>query len=160
MNQFRFFGKILLISSALILNLPSSSFSAPTCTPLVAVGGEKGQTVVQKMASVPRIPIGLGNLKRDNWNTDFSLPSNNKYKKFIATFTPQTTGTYSIRMYLKYSDGTADEIYNEKPNLTSGKPLEISATPRAEDHPYQVNIFVGDAESIGKSYKVKINACR
>lgn len=112
------------------------------------------------MASVPRIPIGIGNLKRDNWNTDFSLPSNSKYKKFIATFTPQTTGTYSIRMYLKYSDGTADGVYNEKPNLSSGKSLEISATPRAEDQPYQVNIFVGDTESIGKSHKVKIKACR
>ena len=63
-------------------------------------------------------------------------------------------------MIPKYSDGTADEVYNEKPNLSSGKSLEISATPRAEDHPYKVNIFVGDAESIGKSYKVKIKACR
>jgi hypothetical protein len=160
MKKSRFFGKILLISAAITLILPHSSFSAQTCTPLLAVGGEAGQTVVQKTVSVPRIPIRIGNLKRDNWNTDFAVRSNVKYKRFVATLNPQTDGTYSIRMYLKYSNGTADEVYNNKPNLSSGKPLVMSGTPRTQEQPYQINIFVGDAESIAKSYKISVKACR
>jgi hypothetical protein len=139
--------------------LHSPSFSAKNCTPLKAVGGEEGQTVVQKTASAPRIPIGIGNLKRDNWNTDFAIASSAKYKRFVATLTPQTDGIYSIKMSLKYSDGSSDEVYNSKPDLSSGKPFVITGKPRAKEQPYQVNIFVGDTESILKSYKIAVEAC-
>jgi hypothetical protein len=162
MKKSRWFGKILLISSTLTLILPHPypSFSAQTCTPLLAVAGEPGQTVVRKTVSAPSIPVGIGRLKRDNWNTDFAVPSNVKYKRFVATLTPQTGGTYSIRMYLKYNNGTADEVYKNKPNLSSGKALVMSGTPRAKEQPYQVNVFVGDAESVAKSYKISVKACR
>jgi hypothetical protein len=160
MNPSKSFGKILLISSVLSLMLHPPSFSAQNCIPLKAVGGEEGQTIVQKTVSAPRIPIGIGNLNRDNWNTDFAIASNGKYKRFVATVTPQTDGIYSIKMSLKYSDGTADEVYNSKPNLSPGKPLVLSGTPRAKEQPYQVNVFVGDAESIAKSYKIAVEACR
>jgi len=136
------------------------SLSAQNCIPLQAVGGEEGQTVVQKTVSAPRIPVGIGSLKRDNWNTDFAIASNAKYKRFVATLTPQTDGIYSIKISLKYSDGTADEVYSSKPNLSPGKPLILSGTPRAKEQPYQVNVFVGDAESIAKSYKIAVEACR
>jgi hypothetical protein len=160
MKKSLFFGTIFLISSAITLAPSNLSFSAETCTSLQAVGGEVGQTVVEKTVSVPRVPIRIAGLKRDNWNTDFAVKSNVKYKRYVATLTPQTDGTYSIRMYLKYSDGTADEVYNNKPNLTSGKPLVMSGNPRTNEQPYQINIFVGDIESVGKSYKISVKACR
>lgn len=160
MNKPQFFSKILLMSVTLTLTIPHPSFSAQTCTPLLAVGGEQGQNVVQKTVSAPSVPIGIGRLKRDNWNTDFAVTSNVKYKRFVSTLTPQTDGTYSIRIYLKYSNGSTDEVYNDKPNLSSGKPLVLSGTPRAKEQPYQVNVFVGDAESVGKSYKISVKACR
>lgn len=160
MNQSRSFGKILLISSILSLMLHPPSLSAQKCTPLKAVGGEEGQTAVQKTASAPRIPVGIGSLKRDNWNTDFAVKNDTKYKRFVATLTPKTDGIYSIKIFLKYSDGSVDEIYNSKPNLSSGKPLVSSGKPRAQEQPYQVNVFVGDAESIAKSYQIAVEACR
>ena len=159
MKKTQFFGINLFVLLALILTLIQPVIAAPSCKPLIAVGGEKGQTVVKKRATAPSIPIGLAGLKRDNWNTDFAVKNGINYKEFIITFTPETDGTYSIRVYLKYNDGTADEIYNEKPNLSSGKPLIIKGTPRQDDQPYQVNIFVGDAESIGKSYQMSVKAC-
>ncbi|MGL5032516.1 MAG: hypothetical protein ACRC6M_01785, partial [Microcystaceae cyanobacterium] len=149
----------LLILLALLLEIKQPAIAATKCSPLMAVGGEKGQTVVNKRATAPSIPIGLAGLKRDNWNTDFAVKNGIDYKQFITTFIPKTDGTYSIRVYLKYSDGTADEIYNEKPNLSSAKPLIIKGTPRQDEQPYQVNIFVGDAESLGKSYQISVKAC-
>lgn len=160
MKKIRFLAKNLLILSVLTLTSMSPAIAAPKCSPLIAVGGDKGQTVVKKRATAPSIPIGLAGLKRDNWNTDFAIKSNTQYKQFVTTFIPETDGTYSIRVYLKYNDGTADEVYNEKPNLSSGKPLVIKSSPRAEDQPYQVNVFVGDMESIGKSYQISVKACR
>jgi hypothetical protein len=160
MKKFLCFGTIFLISSAMALATGNLSYSAETCTALQAVGGEPGQTVVEKTVTAPSIPIRIASLKRDNWNTDFAVPSNVKYRRYVATLNPQTDGTYSIRMYLKYSNGTADETYNQKPNLAAGKSLVMSGKPRAKEQPYQVNIFVGDIESVAKSYKISVKACR
>lgn len=153
-------GTTLLFSSAIILAANDLSFSAETCTPLQAVGGEVGQTVVEKTASVPSVPIGIASLKRDNWNTDFAVSSNVKYRRYVATLVPKTDGTYSIKMYLKYSNGTADEVYIQKPNLAAGKSLVMSGNPRTNEQPYQINVFVGDVESVGKSYQISVKACR
>ena len=159
MKPLTFLGATLAISAAIVLT-NNPSVSGQTCTALQAVGGEPGQTVVQKTGSPPSIPVGIASLKRDNWNTDFAIPSKVEYRRYVATLTPETDGTYSIKMYLKYSDGTADEAYNNKPNLSGGKPLVMSGNPRTNEQPYQVNVFVGDAESIGKSYRVSVVACR
>ncbi|MEA5534027.1 hypothetical protein [Crocosphaera sp. XPORK-15E] len=155
-----FIVAILFISSTLTLSVHRPSFSAETCTPLVAVGGEPGQTIVQKTVSAPSIPVGIASLKRDNWNTDFAVDSNVKYKRFVATLIPESSGTYSIKMYLKYNQGTADEVYNNKPNLSSGKSLTMSGNSRNNEQPYQINLFVGDAESIAKSYSISVKGCR
>jgi hypothetical protein len=41
-----------------------------------------------------------------------------------------------------------------------GQPLEIIATPRQNQIPYQVNVLVGGLEAIGNSYKVSVKGCR
>ena len=143
-----------------ILGNNSTLHASGKCQSLTPVGGEPGQMSVDKTASPPSVPIGFASLKRDNWNTDFAIPSNNRFKRYVGILTPRTGGTYSVRMYLKYSNGSADEVYGDKPNLTSDKPLEMSGSPRVGQEPYQVNIFVGDAESIGKSYEIKAIACQ
>ncbi len=160
MKKSIFLTTTLLISSGLTLNFYDQSFSAEVCTPLKVVGGEEGQILLKKTVSAPKIPIGVASLKRDNWNTDFAVGSNVQYKRYIATLTPLTEGTYSIRMFLKYSDTKADEVYNNKPQLTAGKPLVISDTPDGSEQPYQINLFVGDAESIAKTYTISIKACK
>lgn len=160
MKRTIFIGTILLIASALTLMSHHQLFSAETCKPLLAVGGEPGQTIVKKRVSAPSIPVGIASLKRDNWNTDFAVDSNTKYKKFVANLIPENSGTYSVRMYLKYNQGTADEVYNDKPNLTAGKSLTISGNPRNNEQPYQINLFVGDAESVAKSYSIAVKGCR
>jgi len=82
------------------MSLSHQSFSSETCSSLGVVGGQIGQTYVHKTVSSPSIPIGLFRLKRDDWNTDFSVQSERKYKKFNAILTPQSQGKYDIKMYL------------------------------------------------------------
>jgi hypothetical protein len=152
-----FIGTTGLIMALGISLSPNLSVSAGSCTRLKVVGGEG--TEVEKTVVNPTIPLPYGLKVRDNWNTDFAVTSNVNYKRYVVTLTPKSSGTYSIRMYLKYSDSTADEFYGGKPTLTEGQPLAISGTPRGNEQPYQVNVFVGDVESIGKSFKVFVEGC-
>ncbi|WP_013322656.1 hypothetical protein [Gloeothece verrucosa] len=160
MKKSRLLTTTLLISSAITLTLPHSSFSAETCSFLEPVGGKAGETIIKKTVTAPSVPVGVARLKRDNWNTDFAVKSNIKAKRYLATLNPLSDGTYSVKVYLKYNNGTADEIYHNKPKLSSDKPLVISGKPRANEQPYQVNVFVGDAESVGKSYQISVKACQ
>jgi hypothetical protein len=131
---------------------------AETCTALMPVGGNN--TTVIKTVSQPSIPlfgpIGINN----DWNTDFIVDSNATYKNYRVTLLPSSNGEYSIRMYLKYSDSTADNFYDQKPSLTANKPLVVSGFPRSQQQPYQVNVFVGDLVSMGKGYQVTVQGCR
>jgi hypothetical protein len=131
---------------------------AVTCQPLGVVKGEGNQ--VQKTVTLPSVPIGIGRLFNNNWNTDFSVPSNASYATYVATLIPEDDGTYSIRMNLKYSDGTHDKVYDNKPKLAANQPLKMSGSPRLNEQPYQINIFVGDPDSVGKSYKISVSGCR
>lgn len=151
-----------ILQTAIALTLTSfclnQTAQAETCTPLEPVGGNN--TTVNKTVSQPSIPlfgpIGLNN----DWNTDFSVNSNVNYKNYKVTLTPRSNGEYSIRMYLKYSDNTADNFYDQKPSLMANKPMTITGSPRSGQQPYQVNVFVGDLVSLGKSYQVTVEGCR
>jgi hypothetical protein len=148
----------LLLAGVPIALLRQKPALAETCTPLAVVKGEGTQ--VKKTVTLPSIPLGIGRLFNTNWNTDFVIPSNAAYKKYVATLIPEDSGTYSIRMNLKYSDGTHDQSYNSKPKLTANQILKLSGNPRINEQPYQVNIFVGDTDSVGKSYQVSVSGCR
>jgi hypothetical protein len=158
MEKLKFlFGTALL--TALNLSLTANvSFSAAKCQALNAVKGDG--TEVQKTVTPPTIPISIGNFFNNNWNTDFAVPSNVNFRQYIVTLVPESDGEYSIKMYLKYSDGTADEFYNDTPTLSTGVPLKLTGTPRLNAQPYQVNLFVGDLPSVGKSFTASVAGCK
>ncbi len=127
---------------------------AETCTPLELVGGRGNQ--VTKTVTIPSV-FGVN---RTNWNTDWSVPSNHQFKRFEATITSEENNSYQIKMYLKYSDGTASEFYKRKEVLIrSGTPLKISATPRVKEQPYQVNLLIGGLKATGQTYSAQVLGC-
>ncbi|WP_223342640.1 MULTISPECIES: hypothetical protein [unclassified Synechocystis] len=137
---------------------------AETCVPIPLVGGQGNS--VTKTVAVPTIPAGplgmLGiNITRNNWNTDWAVPGRTVFKKFVMTITSAESNPFDIRMFLKYSDQTATELFNQqgfvfKPNT----PLEIVGNATAEDQPYQVNLFVNGLDSLGKTYTATLVGCR
>jgi hypothetical protein len=156
--RFTFF---CLFSAILSLNIP---VQAETCVPIPVLGGEGNK--VTKTVSPPTIPAGpLGMLgvdvTRNNWNTDWAVPGDASFRRYIVTVTSSDEGPFEIRMYLKYSDQTADEFFNDQAFRFQGdKPLEITAQPIPNDEPYQVNLFVNGVESIGKTYTASVVGCR
>ena len=143
-----------------LLNIANSPVQAQRCTTLPLVGGVG--TKVEKTITTPSIPGPFGiKIASDNWNTDWSVPNSRTYNNYKATIVSETTGSYSIKLYLKYADETADLFYEQNDiTLQAGKPLEISATSRRRDQPYQVNVFVGGISSVGNNYTASVVGCR
>lgn len=134
---------------------------AETCTPIPVVGGE-GSTVT-KTVSEPTIPTLFGvDITRNNWNTDWAVPSeNNTFRRYLVEVSSNDGGSFDIKMYLKYSDQTADLFFNKQGvNIASNQPLKIEASPRPDAQPYQVNLFIGGVESLGKTYTATVMGCR
>ncbi|WP_028947064.1 MULTISPECIES: hypothetical protein [unclassified Synechocystis] len=137
---------------------------AETCVPIALVGGE-GNSVTKTVAAptIPAGPLGmLGiNITRNNWNTDWAVPGGTVFKRFVMTVTSNETNPFDIRMFLKYSDQTAAEVFNQssfvfKPNT----PLEIIGNVTPEEQPYQVNLFVNGLDSLGRTYTATLVGCR
>ncbi|MBE9202921.1 hypothetical protein IQ218_04965 [Synechocystis salina LEGE 06099] len=154
---------LALAGTSLAVGLATPSHGE-TCVPIPLVGGQ-GNTVTKTVA-VPTIPAGplgmLGvNITRNNWNTDWAVPGGTVFKKFVMTVTSAESNPFDIRMFLKYSDQTAAELFNQqgfvfKPNT----PLEIVGNATPEDQPYQVNLFVNGLDSLGKTYTATLVGCR
>lgn len=137
-------------------NLPAR---AETCIPIPLVGGQ-GNTI-NKTVSQPTIPSPLGiDITRNNWNTDWAVPSDRKFNRFIATIAAPNGGSFDIQMYLKYSDQTTGQFFNQQGvRIDPGKPLVIKAENRPGDEPYQINLFVGGVNYMGNSYTASVVGC-
>lgn len=147
-------GRIAIAGTIGIASLsnPIQSASAQTCVPLQVVG--ENTTVVEKAVSPP----GTG-VTRDNWNTDFVVPSTQAFRRYVASVYPINGGEYTIQMNLKYNDETADTVYNQVTGLAEGRAVAITGAPRANANPYQINLQIGGVPVLGNAYRVSVSAC-
>jgi hypothetical protein len=162
-----FFRSIILGSLIVLSGLtPSAQAKTETCIPIPLVGGEGNQVI--KKVSPPTIPAGplgmLGvNITNNDWNTDWAVPlgDGKPFRRFLVKLLSNDGGPFEVRMYLKYGDQTSDEFFNQKSlQLSNDKPLKIEAIPRANNQPYQVNVFVAGIDALGKSYSATVVGCR
>jgi hypothetical protein len=129
------------------------------CTPLKLVGGEGSS--VTKTVSQPTIPSPLPgiNITKDNWNTDWAVPTLTKFDYFKATVTSKG-GIFNIAFYVKYNDGTAQQFFDQRGvEITADKPLVITAAPGSQQDPYQVNLFNGGLDRIGNTFTASVVGC-
>lgn len=150
------FGSILLfgaIASA-ALSLAATPARAETCTPLPVVDGRGTQ--VSKTVSPP------GTFLTDNnWNTDFVVPQGSYYSRYVAEVTPKGAGDFSMKMFLKYRNDTADRVYDRSAvTLDRSETAYLDGTARQGSQPYQVNLLIGGIEATGESYSATVLGCR
>lgn len=126
--------------------------SGASCTPLQVVGG--AGTQVQKRVSLPGTFT-----TRSNWNTDFVVPTNQQFQRYIATIEPLNRAKYSVKMFLKYGNSTADQVYNQTATLPQNQEFTISGAPRVDSTPYQINVSIGGLSALGNTYKVSVSGC-
>ena len=142
-----------------LMGLFWSSFSLPTkaesCVPLSVIGG-KGHEV-EKTVTIPAIPGFFGH----NWNTDWAIPNHTKFSNYKAVVLSDKGGIFDVKMYLKYSDETADPFYEQNNiELAASEPLKIEAIGRRREQPYQVNLLVGGIKASGNKYRASVYGCR
>jgi hypothetical protein len=152
--------KSSIVAIALFSPLLSASLSEATlaqnipqtCIPLEVVDGNGSQ--VQKRVSLPGALTS-----RSNWNTDFGIPGNQSFQRYIVTIKPLNQAKYQVQMFLKYSNGTADKFYDQSVTLPVGQEFSIEGVPRLNTFPYQVNVSVGGLSALGNTYKVFAMGC-
>ena len=142
-------GITSLFSAVTLASVPAG---AQTCTALTVVDG-KG-TQVQKSVSPP----GTG-ITRNNWSTDFVVPSSQSFRRYVARIVPKNGGEYDLAMSLKYNNDTADKAFIRTLKLAEGKPYNIQGAARSSATPYQVNVNVGGMRAVGNSYTVSMLGC-
>ncbi len=133
------------------------------CRPLPLVGGE-GSTVT-KTSSVPgfRVPLpgpapSVG--VRNNWNTDWFVPSGQVFRKYRVVFMPRDNSEYSVNMTFKYPDDSIDQFYRERGRqFKANTPLVVETAPRNDLQPFQVNTNIGGVQSVGARYTVSAAGC-
>ena len=142
----------LLSSLVYTSSLITAQTSPQACTPLQVVGGNATQ--VQKRVSLP------GTLaSRNNWNTDFVVPANQPFRRYVATIEPLNRAKYHVQMSLKYVNSTADQVYNQTTTLRQNQEFTVSGSPRIDATPYQVNLSIGGISALGDTYKASVSAC-
>jgi hypothetical protein len=145
------FGSMTIAAVTILLS--SLPVAAQTCTPLQAVGTNRTQ--VQKSVSPPSTGA-----TRSNWNTDFAIPTGLGYRSYAVTVLPRNGGEYRVQAFLKYSNNTADKVFDRTVTLRDGQNLNLSGSPRLNADPYQVNVQVGGVRAVGNTYTVFASGCR
>ena len=136
-----------------------SNFSLPSkaesCIPLSVIGGKGNE--VEKTVTIPAVPGFFAH----NWNTDWSIPNHTTFHNYKAVVVSDKGGSFDVKMYLKYSDETADPFYEqENVKIAANDPLKIEITSRRREQPYQVNLLVGGIQASGYKYRAYVYGCR
>ncbi len=140
--------------AALLLGLSlTSPAQAETCIDLNVVGADG--TSVKKTVS-PFSTLVTSN----NWNTDFAVPSDRSFSRYVATIVPENSANYDVELNLKYRDNSSSRSY-KKDNVAVkfGQPLRVVGVPQSRRDPFQVNIFIGGLNAIGNTYTVSVLGC-
>jgi hypothetical protein len=133
----------------------TSAAQAESCIPLDVVNGQG--TEVQKKVSPPGSPLPAGQNFRNNWNTDFAV--NNRTRRYVARIVAINGGKYRVAIHFKYPNNTSDKVYEQTLTLADGKAIAISRTPRTNQTPYQINLFVGGVAGFKNAYRASVSAC-
>jgi hypothetical protein len=148
-------GLLLGLSAALA---PSMVAAAPTCIFLNPIGGNGTTPIVSKQ-------VGRGTLLgRTNWNTDFIVDrAYTSYKFFFTANSSDPSARYPVSGFMKFSDGSSLEMFNEliSPPIGTGKeygPFPAVAGKQAS----QMNFKIGassDPGALGFSYRISVQGC-
>ncbi|WP_019501476.1 hypothetical protein [Pseudanabaena sp. PCC 6802] len=143
---------LLLLGFAGVVTSTTTPAIAQNCRSLSVVGGT-GKEVTKRVS-----PPGTL-LTKNNWNTDFAVPSGARFNRFNITLSSQNDATYAVKVFLKYSNNTTDNFVNQNVPLRVGQSVSFKATPRLAEDPFQVNVNVGGTSAIGNTYTLSVTGC-
>ena len=139
-----------ILATLLIKSLPTQ---AQSCIPLTIDGRETNQ--VTNTISPPGTLVS-----GDNWDTNWSIPTERNFRRFFLTFIPQDSAEYDVEVTLMYQDNTREQFYYQDAlNLIASQNLPVLISPRSDKKPSQVSLVVGGLQAIGSTYTASLVGC-
>lgn len=146
-------------AAALVLALSAPLEAAASCTFLAPIGGSGVTPIITKRVGAGKL---IGNT---NWNTDFIVDRPYRsYKFFFTANSADAAAKYPVTGFMKFSDGSALQVFNEtiNPPIGTGKMYgPFPAVPGKQAS--QMNFKVGassDPGALGFSYRISVQGCR
>ena len=126
--------------------------------PLSVVGGQ--ETELTKRVESRGNPLVPGSVERHDRNSsNWFVPQDQKFKKFIITLTPQSSSYFNIEVNFIYSDHDGTRRSREQPLLAAGQPFAIAVDIVDNKQPVTLHLYVGGEEAVGTEYKVSAKGC-
>lgn len=148
-------------------NAPAPAIAFPAfssnCEPLPVVGGEDNQ--VTKEVSPPSfrapVPGPVSPRIRDNWRTDWFVPTGLTYTSYEVIFMPHVNRNFDVSMSLRYPDDRRQRFFRRlRSDFRANEPIIVNGEPdRTDLAPFQVNVNVGGVQAVGARYTVAVAGC-
>jgi hypothetical protein len=141
---------------ALLLSITSAEVGLTNqCIPLKVVDGTGTSLRKKVSAATP------GLVTRRNWNTDFAVPNNARFSRYVATLKALSGNgkNFKVQMNLKYPNGTVDETFNGSVLLASDQSDQFTGRPHVGAQPYQINMVVGGIDAFNTAYSLSVVGC-
>jgi hypothetical protein len=161
MNNRLFNNKKLLVCSSIITFVLFSSVSFFAQSEIQAQDTSNNECEAFKEITTDKTEIRkqIRNrvIAKDNWNTDFAVPTAKKYDFFVGNMMPENDDEYEVSIYLKYPDGTNSMVYDRNVKLERGETYSLTFKTPTEKQPYQINVRVGGSNN--NAYTISILGC-
>lgn len=139
--------KLITTSVCLMSAIALTPAIADTCQPLAEVS--TGATEITKKVDLIAV--------RNNFNTDFAIPGETKFRTFQATMTVENAGEYHVVINLKYPNTADSTAYDRKITMTPGETYTLDFQSPIEAQPYQVNFNISGANN--NTYTISVAGC-
>ena len=143
-------ASLSILTTVLIQCLPAQ---AQSCIPLT-IDGRSSNRVTNTISPPGTLVSG------DNWDTNWSIPAEESFRRFFLTFIPRDSAEYDVEVTLVYRDNTREQFYYQDGlKLIAGQNLPVLISPRSDQVPSQVNLVVGGLQAIGNTYTASVVGC-
>lgn len=151
----RLFSKVSMIflGASIPLSTQALGNAAETCQAFRPLGSSGYE--VSKSVSSTGVTPGV----RNNWDTDFVVPTGTRFTRYIATITSQTPENYNVIINFRFGDNTAQQVFRrDGVRLVGGVPFQIIGEPPSSTRqPIQINTNIRGRQ--GATYRVGVSGC-
>ncbi|BFM39509.1 hypothetical protein OLK001_14350 [Synechocystis sp. LKSZ1] len=93
----------------------------------------------------------------NNFDTDFAVPTGERFTSYKASMLPENVGTYGVTINLKYPDNSVSTAFRKNVEMTR-KLYSLDFKPPTKAQPYQINLNINGSNK--NAYTIAVIACK
>lgn len=95
---------------------------------------------------------------KNNFNTDFAVPSGVKFASFKGVMVPENDGKYGVTINLKYPDNSVNSAFQKNVEMKRGETYSLPFQSPTGRQPYQINFNINGMNN--NAYMIAVMACK